>query len=180
MSAEGFQNRIRADQRINEPVARGELPLERDGLDNLGLRLFAEPLQGGDLMSLTCCLELLHRIDAQLLVQPLHLLGAQALDLQQGRQARGKRRLQFVVVGQGAGGHQAGDFFLERLPETLEFPQAILSHDFLQWLRQPLQNAGSILVGSGFERVFALQFQQRPDLQKHRGHLILVHAHARA
>ena len=64
MPAEGFQNGIRADQRINEPVARGELPFERDGLDHLGLRLFAEPLQGRDLMGLTRRLELLHRIDA--------------------------------------------------------------------------------------------------------------------
>ena len=176
MSAQGLQDGIGANQGVDEAVARSELPFEGNGLEDFGLGLLTEPFQAGDGLSVAGRLQLLHRINSQLIVQAFHFLRPEALDFQQGWKSRWQRGLEFVEIGQGAGGDQAGDLVLERLTEALEFTEAVLGHELLQRLGQPLKNAGPIVVGSGLEGVLSLQLQQCTDLRQHRGDLVLVHA----
>ena len=115
------------------------------------------------------------RFDAQLVVQRLDFFRADAGNFQHLDQARRNGGLQFVVVGQLAGVTQFGDFFLERFADALDFAQAIFGDEFVQRFGAGLERARGVDVGAGFERVFALQFQQGADLRQNFRNLIFCH-----
>ena len=119
------------------------------------------PFSPATLPSLQACFELLDGFDAQLVVQGLDLLRAQAGDFEHRDQPGRGRSLQLLVILQLAGGDEFGDLLLERLADAFDFAQALFGDELVQRLAQRLERARGILIGAGLERVLALQLQQR-------------------
>ena len=114
-------------------------------------------------------------LDAELVVQGFDLLRTDAGNAEQFHQPGGNGGFQFFVVGQFAGGDQFGDFFLERLSDAFDFPQAVFRDEFVERLGQSFERAGGVGVGAGLERVLTLEFKQRADFVQNFRHAIFVH-----
>ena len=75
MRPQRLQQRLRPLERVADQMARGVGAAAVDAFEDVRLRLLAEPFQPGDLAVLAGLFELLDRLDAQLVVQGLDLLG---------------------------------------------------------------------------------------------------------
>ena len=166
MAAQAVQDRFRHGQGVAQQMARGVLAAELDALQNLGLGLFAEAVQLRDFAVLAGLLQLFHRFDAELVVERLDFFRTQAGNAQHRDQARRDGGLEFLVIGQFAGGDQFGDFFLEAVADALDALGGFGGEDLSRWPRDGFQRAGGVDVGARFERVFALEFEQRGDLRQ--------------
>ena len=76
--------------------------------ENVGLRFFAKTGQLRPLALMAGLFQLLHRFDAQPSCSALTFLGPRPGMLEHQQQARRHGILQFVVIGQFAGGEQFG------------------------------------------------------------------------
>jgi hypothetical protein len=156
-------------------MARGELSLQLDAFDNLGLRLFPEPVQPGDAAFLTGGFQLLHAVDAQFVVKRFDLFGTDARNLYHLGQSGRQRGFQFLVKFQAAGRNELGDFLLELVTDPFDLAQTFLFHHQRQRLSQVFDGTGRVGIGPCFEGVFTLQFQQRANLDQHFCDLFLIH-----
>ena len=137
--------------------ATGMLTVILNGLEQLGLGLFAESGQLGSLSLLANPLEVLHGGDSQLVMKCLDFLGSQSLQLEQLENSLGEGGLQLLVVFQTTRGHQFGDLLRDSLADPLDFSETAFRDDFLDRHAQRLQSPGRIRVGADFERILALQ-----------------------
>jgi hypothetical protein len=157
-------------------VPRCVSPLESDALQNLALRLLAEPVEVRDFAGLASRFQLLDGLDAKLLVERPGLLRSHAGDLQHLDQSGGHRGFDLLVVFQAARRDEFGHLFLDALADAGDLSQSIFRDHLLQRLGEVLQRAGRVRVGAGFERVLALQLQQRADLDEQFRDFAFVHA----
>ena len=176
MLAEAFENGLCDGEGFVEVVLAGELALEGDAFENLRLRLFTEAVEHSDLAGFARGFEGFDGVHAEFVVELLHLLWTERGDAEHLDEAGRDGGFQLVVVGELAGGDELGDLVHERVAEALEFAEALLGDEFLQWLGQALQRACGVVVGAGLEGVLALEFQQRANLGEHGGDLLFIHA----
>ena len=140
------------------------LPVILDGLQQLDLRLFAEPGEFSSLPLLADTLQILHGGDPKLIVERLDLLGSQTLQLEQLENSFGEGSLQLLVVFQTTRGHQFGDLLRDRLADPLDFPKTPLGNNLLDRLAQGFQSPCGIRISTDFERIFSLEFKQLGDV----------------
>src|SRR5260221_10936282 len=156
-------------------MAGGIGAAEIDAFEDFGLGLLAEPVEFGHLAGFAGGFEFGNGLDAELVVERLDFLGADAGNLEQLEKSGGNGGLEFIVIGQFPGGGEFGDFFLERLADALDFAEAFLRDDFFQRFAQGFEGAGGVGISAGLERVLALEFQQNTDLRKDFSDLFLIH-----
>ena len=158
-------------QGVAQQMFRGIGPPPLDPFQDVRLRLLPEPRQTRHLARFAGALEVLERVDLQLLVERLDLLGPEAGHLEHRHQSRRRGRLEFLVISQPAGRHQFADLLLERLADPLDFPQPPLGHQLVQRLVQRLHRPRPVQVGPHLEGVLPVQLQQRGDADQHLGNL---------
>jgi hypothetical protein len=159
-------------------MAGGELALERDALEDLGLGLFAEAVERGDPALRTGGFKFFEGRDPKFVVQLFDLLRAETRDRKHVHKTGGNRGFQLLVVGQPAGGDEDGDLLLERVAETLHLSQALFGDERFQRFGKAFEGARGVGVGPGLEGVFALQFQEHADLLKDLRHIVFGHGEA--
>ena len=91
-------------------MVAGVLALERNAFEDFFLTLFAEPIQLGHLARFTRRFQRLNGFNAELVVEPLDLLGAHALNIQHLDQPGRDGGFEVGVVLQLAGLEQFRDF----------------------------------------------------------------------
>jgi len=148
---------------------------ELNALQNLALGFLAEPFEFRDAARFAGRLELVDGLDAELVVHRFDLLGAEAGDLQHLDQAGRDRGLQFLVVGQFASSHQLGDFLLDAITDALDFGEAVFGDQFIERFGQVFQRPRGVSIGPRLERILALEFEQRADLDQNLCDQFFIH-----
>ena len=147
----------------------GPLPDALDALQDLHLRLLAEPLHAGDPSIAAGGLEVGQAGHAQRRAQGGDLLGPEIGDLQELEDPGRVAGPQLVERVAAAGGVQGGDLAGQRLADSRDLGEPLAGHQNAEVVRQPLQGAGAGLVRADLERVLALQLEERPDLSQRPG-----------
>ena len=164
MRPQRFQQRLADGQRLAQQMPRSVRAPALNAIEDVGLGLFAEPLQFGHLASLASGFELFHRVDAQFLVQRLDFFRPQPRNVEHRHQPWRNGGLQFVVVGQLAGLDEFSDLPGDAFPDPLDLPQPVVLDDFGQRFAEAFDGAGGVRVSASFEWVFPFKFQQCADL----------------
>ena len=98
-----------------------------------------KPSSSATLPALQAASSCLDGFDAQLVVQRLDLLRAEAGDARASPPARRDGGLQFLVIRQLPGGDEFGDLLLERLADAFDFAEPLFGDEFVQRFVQALQ-----------------------------------------
>ena len=175
MTAQIIEDRLGGNQHLVPVMMARVLPLEGDALQNLFLTLRAKPIQLRHLACLACLLQVLNRLDAQLLVDRLDLLRAHALHIEHLDQTGRDGGFQRVVIFQLTRLHQLSDFLNQRFAYALHFAETLLLDERFQRFCKPLQSACTIDVGAGLERILPLELEQDPDFFQYLGNRVLIH-----
>jgi hypothetical protein len=112
-------------------------------------------------------------LNLQILVQRLDAFRPETRNRKHLEQRFGKSGPQFLVVPQLSGCDQFLDLLLERLANSLHFPQPLLAHQGLEVFLMLLERPRHILVRTRLERVFAAQFKQDRYLLQNGGDFFL-------
>jgi hypothetical protein len=175
MAAESVEDRFGGSERGAEMMFRGVGAAERDAFTNFDLRLLTESGEFRNLAGLAGGFEFCDSFDAEFVVQDLDLLGTDAGDLEHFQKAGRSFGPEFVVVGHVTGGDELGDFLLERFAETFDVAETIFGDEFFERFVEGFKRAGGVCVRTGFEGIFALQFEQNPNFNENLSHLLFVH-----
>ena len=114
-------------------------------------------------------------MDAEFLVEQLDFFCAEALQLEEGENIGRKLFAQGVVIIQLPGRNEGGDFFRDGLADAVNFLEPFLLHEPGKIVGQGFQGAGRIGVGTDFEGVLALEFQQERDLLQNLPDFVRAH-----
>ena len=131
-----------------------------EGLENVVGGLLAEAGQGSHSAVPAGAFQLGEGMDAEFLVEQLDFFCAEALQLEEGENIGRKLFAQGVVIIQLPGRNEGGDFFRDGLADAVNFLEPFLLHEPGKIVGQGFQGAGRIGVGTDFEGVLALEFQQ--------------------
>ena len=132
-----------------------------EGVENLFRDLLSKLRQGFDLPGLASVFEGAERSNAQLFVEGPHLLGAEALQLEDLEEALGKFATKAVVNLQAAGQRQLMQLVLEGLPDSIDPLEVAVPRPLNQIALKGSHDFRALAESADFEGCLALQFQQK-------------------
>ena len=173
------QQRFAFGARLREQHLPFALPGVGDGLQQLGLELLAEALEGPDLAELEGALQIGEAAQAQGVVELPSALGTQAgqlRDLQDAGRHVGPR----LVEGWEAAGLEEGRGLLrDGGPDALDLGQAPFPHQRLEAVPQLFDGPGAAIVGAHLERILPVQLEELAQLPQGGGECESVARHGR-
>src|SRR5690606_11235346 len=150
-------------------------PQPLDAPQDVFLRAGAETLDVAQPLLATGGFQLIKVSDAQLLVEPLCQLRADARHAGQFPEAGRQLPPELLVIGHDAGGQPLVDFLLKRLADAFDATQFAPAPDGLDVFRKKLDGAGRAPVGPHLEGVFPLQLKEISDLGQYPRELQILH-----
>ncbi len=175
MLRQGLQQGEPLGQRVADADAARVLTVGFDGLEQLGLGLLAHARQRGDVAAQGRGLELVHRADAQLLVDQRDGLGPQPGDPGQLEQPVRDRRLQRDVVLTVAGLEDLLDPTQAAVRHPWHLGQRASTHHGGCSLRQRLHGLRHPSEGPNTKWVFSLDLKYGGHLVEDPCHLLVLH-----
>ena len=145
--------------------ALADLAEERDPFENLLLRLAAEAFLLGDLAGIARGLQLLDRVDLQVLEEELHLLRLRGREAAASRRRRpGSRSRRLSRNGSSPVVTSVVIFSRSVSPMPRNVGEFLLLDEFVEVAFELADGAGAVVIGVACGSAFALEFEQRADL----------------
>ena len=175
MSTEVVQKALGGVGDIAEAELAGVAAHVRDAFEDVCGGLFAEAGEVCDRAVLAGALKIRYRVDLQSIPKDFDFFRSEALDLEKRENIWRKLLAEVVVVVEAGVSEELSDFFAGGLANAIHRGEPVLSDQGFEWLGECFQRAGGVCVGSDFEGILALKFQQAGNIFEDTGDFVFVH-----